>query len=62
MFLRRAQANDTNSVVIRACGKDHHKKAGIDQPDGDEADFSIVEPVILALQRRVLIEAGRLLQ
>lgn len=59
MFLRRAQANDTNSVIIRAFRENHHIKAYINQPDGDETDFSIIEPVILALERCIPIKAGR---
>lgn len=62
MFLRRAQADDTNSVVIGAFGKDHYIEIGTDQPDSDEADFSVIEPVVLALQRCVPFEAGCLLQ
>ena len=54
MFLRRAQADDTNSVVIAAFGEDHHIQAGIDLPQGDEADFSIIELVIFTLERRLL--------
>jgi hypothetical protein len=53
MFLRRAQADDTNSVIIRTFGEDHHIKAGINQPDGDEADFAVIEPVVFAFERGV---------
>jgi hypothetical protein len=38
MFFRRAQADDTNRVVIRAFREDHHIKTVINQPNGDEAN------------------------
>ena len=59
MFFCRAQADDTNCVVIRAFREDHYIKASINQPDGDKAEFSIIEPVIFALKRSVPIKAIR---
>ena len=50
MFFRWAEADDTNSVIIRTFGEDHHIKAGINQPDGDEADFAIIEPIVFAFE------------
>jgi hypothetical protein len=58
MFLRQAQANNSNSVVIGALREDHHIKADFDQPDGNDANFSIIEPLIFALESCVPINAG----
>jgi hypothetical protein len=57
MFLCRAQADHANSVIIRTFCKGDHKKPHIDQPNGDEADFAVIEPIIFALKRCVPIEA-----
>ena len=56
MFFRRAQADNTNSVIVRAFGENHHVKAGINQPDGDKADFAIIEPVVFAFERGIPVK------
>lgn len=56
MFLCRSQADHANRVVVRSFGENHHMEARIDQTDGNDADFAIVEPVILSLKRRIPIE------
>jgi hypothetical protein len=62
MFLRQAQADDPDGVVVGAFGEDHHVKAGIDLADADKANFAIVETIVIALERRVPIEGDRRLQ
>lgn len=62
MLFRRAQADDAHRIVVRTFGKDHHVKAGVDQPDGHNADLAVIEPVVFAFERYVPIETGRRLQ
>lgn len=46
----RSKADDPNGVFVRTFGEDHDEQRIIDQTDGNEANFAIVEPVILPFQ------------
>ena len=59
MLLGRAQADDPDGIVVGAFGEHQHMHAGLDQADGDEAGFAMVEPVIVAFQCRISVETGR---
>jgi hypothetical protein len=53
VFFCRPQANGANRVVMGAFGKSQHMQATIDHPQGDKADLSVIEAIVLALECRV---------
>lgn len=53
MFFGRTQADNTDCVFVGASGEDQDMQPAINSSDRDETGFAIIEPVILALQRRI---------
>lgn len=57
MFIRVAQADDTNGVVIRDFGENHHMQPGTNQSESNKAHLTETESIIHTIQRRISVKA-----